>query len=89
MHSVYSNGKCYNSDSLKKDLPAAVLALIESETSMDDPMFDSSFYRENIIRAEIDPAFVSQSAYIKINAEHFYKELDSLVFNYINYRGEL
>lgn len=89
MHSVYSNGKCYNTDSLKQDLPAAVLALIESETSMDDPMFDASFYRENIIRAEIDPAFVSQSAYIKLNAEHFYRELDSLVFNYINYRGEL
>ena len=89
MHSVYSNGKCYNADSLKKDLPTAVLALIESETSMGEPMFDASFYRENIIREEIDPAFVSQSAYIKLNAEQFYRELDSLVFNYINYRGEL
>ena len=89
MHSVYTNGKCFNADSLKKDIPQAVLALIESETSLNDPMFDANFYRENIIREEIDPAFVSQSAYIKLNAEQYYMELDSLVFNYINYRGEL
>lgn len=89
LHSVYSGGKCHNDDSLKKDVPAAVLALIESETSFNDPMFDSNFYRENIIREQINPAFVSQSAYIKLNAEEYYKELDSLVFSYINYRGDL
>ena len=89
VQAVYANGKCYNADTLKKDVPSAVLALIESETDLNDPMFDSNFYRENIIRQEINPAFVSQSAYIKLNAEDFYRELDSLVFNYINYRGEL
>lgn len=89
VNSVYSNGKCYNADSLKKDVPSSVLSLIESETSLDDPMFDSNFYRENIIRDQINPAFVSQSAYIKLNAEEYYQQLDSLVFNYMNYRGEL
>lgn len=87
VQSIYSNGKCYNTDSLKKDIPTSVLAFIEAELSQTDPYFDSNYYRENIIRNEIDPLFMSQSAYIRLNAENYYKGLDSLVFNYINYRG--
>ncbi len=88
IHSVYSNGKCYNTDSLKKDLPEAALKLIEHLTYDNDPMFDASYYREKLIIEKIDPRFVPQSAYIKINSEQYYRALDTLVFNYVNYRGE-
>ena len=87
IQSVYLNGKCYNIDSIKKDMPKSVLAYIEAELSKDAPFFDSNYYIQNIIRKEIDPAFMSQSAYIKLNAENYYKRLDSLVFNFLNYRG--
>ena len=32
----------------------------------------------------VDPAFMSQSAYIKVNAEDYYREIDSLAFSYTN-----
>lgn len=82
---VYANGKCYNYDSLKQDLPKSVLQFINAEeSSKDSQFFDELYFREKIIREIVDPAFISQSAYIKINAEDFYKEIDSLVYNYTN-----
>lgn len=82
---VYANGKCYNYDSLKQDLPKSVMQLINAEeSSKESQFFDERYFREKIIRDLIDPAFISQSAYIKINAEDFYKEIDSLAHNYTN-----
>ncbi len=89
LKSVYSGGKCYNTDSLKADVPYPVLALIEAEMGAGSPDFDANYYREQIIRGEIDQGFISQGAYIKINAEQYYRQLDSLVFSYINYSGAL
>lgn len=89
LNSVYFQGKLHNADSLKKEVPAPVLALIEGESGAASPDFDANHYREQIIRGEIDPGFISQSAYVKINAEQYYRQLDSLVFSYINYRGAL
>ena len=84
--SAYANGKCFNADSLQNDLPGSVLAYIEAEKSAEEssPLFDQEYYKEKIIRELINPDFISQSAYIKINAEYYYKELDSLVFNYLH-----
>lgn len=89
LQSVYVGGRCFNADSLKKDLPEAVLSLIEGDGNADSPDFDANYYREQIIKEQIDPGFISQSAYIKINADQYYRQLDSLVFSYINYRGAL
>ncbi len=84
--SLYSNGKCYNSDSLLRDLPKPVLEYIIAEKSLEStsPLFNQEFYKEKIIKELINPNFISQRAYIKINAEHYYRELDSLVFSYLN-----
>ena len=51
---------------------------------MDSQIFDELYFRERIIRELVDPSFISQSAYIKVNAEDYYKEIDSLVFSYTN-----
>jgi hypothetical protein len=83
--SLYSNGKCYNADTLKSSLPKSILQFISAEEqAMDSQIFDELYFRERIIRELVDPSFISQSAYIKVNAEDYYKEIDSLVFSYTN-----
>jgi hypothetical protein len=83
--SLYSNGKCYNADTLKSSLPKSILQfIIAEEQAMDSQIFDELYFRERIIRELVDPSFISQSAYIKVNAEDYYKEIDSLVFSYTN-----
>lgn len=84
---LYCNGKSFNRDSLMNDIPKSVQAYIVAENSTDtlSPVFDQKFYIENIIKELIDKTFISQSAYIKLNAEDYYKEIDTLVFNYLNY----
>lgn len=89
LKSVYAGGKCYNSDSLRAEVPYPVLALIDGENAPDSPDFDANYYREQIIKGEIDPGFISQSAYIRIYADQYYRQIDSLVFSYINYSGAL
>lgn len=86
---VYSSGKCFNEDSLKKELPKSVLSYIEAESTdvLVDPLFDQVFYMEKVIKELVNPAFVSRNAYIRINAESYYKEIDSLVYSYLNYSG--
>ena len=42
---------------------------------------------EKVIKELVNPAFVSRNAYIRINAESYYKEIDSLVYSYLNYNG--
>ena len=88
--SVYSGGKCYNADSLKNDLPKSLLHYLDAKSEANEDMvFDEQYYRKKIIRELINPSFLSQSAYIKVNAEDYYKEIDSLVFNYTNLNGDL
>lgn len=83
--SLYSNGKCFNADTLKSSLPKSILQfIIAEEQAMDSQIFDELYFRERIIRELVDPSFISQSAYIKVNAEDYYKEIDSLVFSYTN-----
>lgn len=86
---VYIQGKCFNEDSLKMEIPKSVLSYIEAENTdvLVNPLFDQEFYKEKVIKDLVNPSFVSKSAYIKINAEHYYKEIDSLVFNYLNYKA--
>lgn len=85
IHSLYSNGKCYNIDTLKAQLPKSILQFINAEEkSTESQIFDELYFRERIIRELVDPSFISQSAYIKVNAEYYYKELDSLIFSYTN-----
>ncbi|MBQ6573479.1 MAG: hypothetical protein IIX41_04065 [Bacteroidales bacterium] len=85
IHSLYANGKCYNVDTLKSHLPKSVIQFIDAErSSLESQIFDESYFRERIIRELVDPSFISQSAYIKVNAEDYYKEIDSLVFSYTN-----
>ena len=86
---LYSGGKSFCKDSLMNELPKSVKLYFEAESAVDSlsPVFDRIFYIENIIRELINSQFLSQSAYIKINAEDYYREIDTLVFNYINYIG--
>lgn len=82
---VYSDGKCYNTETIQSELPKSVLQyFLAKKEYADSHIFDGQFYREKIIRELIDPAFISQSAYIKVNAEDYYKQIDSLVFSYTN-----
>ena len=86
---VYAAGKCFNDDSLKMEVPKSVLSYIEAENTdvLINPLFDQVFYKEKVIKELVNPAFVSRNAFIKINAESYYKEIDSLVFSYLNYNG--
>ena len=86
---IYASGKCFNYDSLKMDLPKCVLSYIEAENTdaLLNPLFDQVFYKEKVIKELVNPAFVSRNAYIKTNAESYYKQIDSLVFSYLNYNG--
>lgn len=89
VHSVYSSGKCYSTDSLNKDLPKSVMQYNSSKAAaVDGQPFDELYYREKIIKELINPSFIPQSAYIKINAEQYYRQIDSLVFSYTNLNGE-
>ena len=86
---LYCSGKSFSVDSLMMDMPKSVQAYIVAENSIDSlsPVFDQKFYIENIIKEIIDRNFISQSAFIKLNAEDFYREIDTLVFNYLEYNG--
>ena len=87
---IYAGGKSYITDSLLADMPKSVQTYLLAEKFAADaaPVFDQKFYIENIIKELVNESFISQSAYIKINSEHYYKEIDSLVFNFINYKGQ-
>lgn len=87
--SLYSNGKSYNPDDLIDDMPKSVQAYFIASSNDDKygPVFDETFYIENIIRELVNPSFISQTAYIKVNSERFYKEIDSLAFNFVNYKA--
>lgn len=86
---LYCAGKSFSKDSLMKEIPKSVQAYIQAENRIDtlSPVFDQKFYIENIIKELVDKHFMSQSAYIKLNAEDYYKEIDSLVFNFLNYNS--
>ncbi len=86
---IYAGGKSYITDSLLADMPKSVQTYLLAEKYAEDtaPVFDHKFYIENIIKELVNESFISQSAYIKINSEHYYREIDSLVFNFINYKG--
>ncbi|MBO5919881.1 MAG: hypothetical protein J6Q34_05265 [Bacteroidales bacterium] len=86
---LYCSGKSFCKDSLMKEMPKSVQAYIQAESRTDtlSPVFDQNFYIENIIKELVDKSFMSQSAFIKLNAEDYYKEIDSLVFNFLNYNS--
>ena len=86
---LYCGGKSFSKDSLMGDMPKSVQAYIGAEKCIDtlSPIFDQKFYMENIIKELIDGNFMSQSAYIRLNAEDYYKEIDSLVYNFLNYKS--
>ncbi len=84
INSVFSNGKCFNLDSLTNDIPSSVFTLISSRDSS-DTFYDETVYRDIIIKEFIDPSFPSQEAFIKNSLENYHKNLDTLVYNYINY----
>lgn len=86
LHSVYSQGKCHNMDSLRMEVPEQILSYIDASSAA-APLFDSSPYRERIIRELVNREYVSQSAYLRINAQEYYRQMDSLVFNFLNYNG--
>ncbi len=89
VNDLYLEGKSFNSDSLMKVMPESVQDYLCAESKIDtlSPVFDHKFYMENIIKELVDNHFMSQSAYIKLNAEDYYKEIDSLVYSFLNYNG--
>ena len=87
--SLYHDGKSYSPQDLIEDMPKSVQAYFIASSTEDKygPVFDETFYLENVIRELINPSFISQSAYIKVNSERFYREIDSLAFNFVNYKS--
>lgn len=86
--SLYAHGKCYNADSLYNDIPKSILQYNLAKSKENETgIFDERYFREKIIKELINPSFVSQGAYIRINAEGYYNEIDSLVFSYTNLNG--
>lgn len=75
--SLYSNAMCYNMDSLKGNIPECILDYIGGNGS-----------KEQIVKEMIDSNFVSLSAYLRHNAQEYYRQTDSLAYSYIIYRGE-
>lgn len=84
---VHYNGKCYCKDSIQNDVPQSVLNYIDAQKSDSLGLFDEQFYKESIIRELVKNDFSSQSAFIKHNAENFYRDLDPLVFSYLELNG--
>ncbi len=74
---LYSEGKCYNMDTLRLAVPETVLQYIDGAGS-----------KEEIIKSEVDREFTSLSAYLRHNAEDHYKKIDSLAYSYTIFRGE-
>ncbi len=75
--SLYSDGKCYNMDSLRNEVPESILEYL-----------DGTGDRETVIKKIIDPNFVSLSAYLRHNAQEYYRQTDSLAYSYMVFRGE-
>lgn len=87
LHSVYTDGKCYNEDTLRSRVPEPVLELIDAQKEDISPVFDSNEYRERIIKELIDKDYVSQRAFLRHSAQEHYKLMDTLAYSYLNYRG--
>ncbi|MDO4736657.1 MAG: hypothetical protein Q4B21_06540, partial [Bacteroidia bacterium] len=83
--SVYKGAKCYNRDSIRKEIPINVLTIIDNKNNTENPYFDETIYRDLIIREQINPNFSSQEATVKNSIENYYKVLDTLVYSYIHY----
>ena len=75
--SLYSDSKCYNIDTIRKDVPECILEFIDGNGS-----------KETIIKEIVNPEYVSLSAYLRHNAEEYYRQTDSLAYSYLIYRGE-
>ncbi len=88
LQSVYSDGIVYNIDTLQSKVPEPVLAFILAEKETDSPVFDSTIYRERIIKELVNPNYISQGAYLRLNAQEYYRQIDSLAFSYLNYKGD-
>lgn len=88
LQSVYSEGNCHNMDTLQNKVPEPVLAYILAEKETDSPVFDSTIYRERIIKELVNPNYISQGAYLRLNAQEYYRQMDSLAFSYLNYKGD-
>lgn len=85
VESVYSDNICYNKDTIRNMVPQNVLTLIDNKENSTQTFFDETIYRDLIIREQINPNFLSQEAYVKNSLENYHKNLDTLVYNYINY----
>lgn len=84
IESVFANNKCYNTDSLRKEIPYNVLSIIDGRNSTQE-YFDETIYRDFIIKEFIDSAFPSQEAFVGNCIENYHKTLDTLVYSYIHY----
>lgn len=74
LHSVYSDGKCYNTDSLKAEVPQTILEMLENNTS---------YNKDKVIKEFINPGHLSLGAYLKHNAEEYFCNIDSLAFRFL------
>ena len=74
LNSVYSNGICHNTDSLRNNVPASVMKMLEN---------NNVYNREQVIKEYINPELISKSAYLKLNAEEYYCNIDSLAFRFL------
>lgn len=82
--SVFSQGKCYNADTIKSKVPKSVQVILDSAQNRNEPDIDLNYYRESIIREFLDSDYISQTAYIKLNSEKYYMQIDSLAFNFLH-----
>lgn len=81
--SVHSEGKCYHSDSIFRQVPISVQKYFTAlEENAESNIFDEMFYREQIIKELVNPVFLPQSVYVKTNAENHFRQLDTLVYSY-------
>lgn len=84
LNSVYAKGVCYNTDSIRNNIPSNILTIIDSRKTTDE-FFDENIYRNFIIREYLDPEFPSQEAFVRNSIENYHKTLDTLVYSYIHY----
>lgn len=76
--SVYIGKRCYNMDTIETHLPSAVSAILGAANDGLTPDFDLNYYRESIIREQLDSDYISQAAYIRLNAEGYHRQIDTL-----------
>lgn len=88
LHYVYSDGVAYNTDSSRQRIPEVVLAMIDYGVNPNFPS-DSVHLRKMIIKELINPGYIHRSAYLRLNAQEYYRQTDSLVYSYLNFSGDL